>query len=100
MQNKTVLITGGASGIGRASAITFAKSGANVFIIDIDITGAEAVAEEIAAFGGNVVVHKADVTQEKEVDDAVAYCVELFSTIEYAHNNAGIVICDRPQFGN
>ena len=90
--NKTVLITGGASGIGRASAIAFAKAGANVFILDIDIGGADAVAREIAASGGKAVAHKADVTREHEVFEAIARCVELFGAIDYAHNNAGIVI--------
>ncbi len=92
MQNKTVLITGGASGIGKASAIAFAKAGANVFIIDIDVDSMNAVADEITAFGGNAVAHKADVSKEHEVSDAVARCVELFDSIEYAHNNAAVII--------
>lgn len=92
MQNKTVLITGGASGIGKASAIAFAKAGANVFIIDIDVDSMNAVADEITAFGGNAVAYKADVSKEHEVSDAVARCVELFDSIEYAHNNAAVII--------
>ena len=92
MQNKTVLITGGASGIGKASAIAFAKAGANVFIIDIDVDSMNAVADEITAFGGNAVAYKADVSKEYEVSDAVARCVELFDSIEYAHNNAAVII--------
>jgi len=52
MKNKIVLITGGASGIGRASAFAFAKSGASVYIINIDIAGANAVVDEIVASGG------------------------------------------------
>jgi NAD(P)-dependent dehydrogenase (short-subunit alcohol dehydrogenase family) len=51
-----------------------------------------AVADEIATHGGKAVTHKADVTKEQEVSDAIARCVELFGTIDYAHNNAGIVI--------
>lgn len=45
MTNKTALITGGASGIGKASAIAFANEGANVFILDIDVTGMNAVVD-------------------------------------------------------
>jgi len=75
--NKTVLVTGGASGIGRASAIAFAKAGANVFILDIDIDGMNAVAREITSDGGKAVAHKADVTKEHEVIEAITRCVEL-----------------------
>ena len=92
MKNKTAFVTGGASGIGRASTIAFAKAGANVFILDIDIAGADAVACEITAFGGKAVAHKADVTKEHEVSEAIARCIELLGAIDYAHNNAGIVI--------
>jgi len=71
MQGKTAFITGGASGIGRASAIAFAKAGTNVFILDIDVAGADAVVEEISAFGGKAVAHKADVTKEHEAEEAI-----------------------------
>jgi len=92
MKNKTVFITGGASGIGRASAIAFAKAGANVFILDIDIDGMNVVVDEVSALGGKAVAHKADVTKEHEIIEAIALCVELLGAIDYAHNNAGIVI--------
>ena len=90
--SKTALVTGGASGIGRASAVAFAKAGANVFFLDIDIDGMNAVVREIASIGGKTVAHKTDVTKEHEVIEAIARCVELFGAIDYAHNNAGIVI--------
>jgi len=89
---KTTLVTGGASGIGRASAIAFAKAGANVFILDIDIDGMNVVVDEVSALGGKAVAHKADVTKEHEIIEAIALCVELLGAIDYAHNNAGIVI--------
>ncbi|MCL2433537.1 MAG: SDR family NAD(P)-dependent oxidoreductase, partial [Clostridia bacterium] len=92
MNSKTAIVTGGASGIGRASALAFAKNGANVFIIDIDADGANAVVEEIAMMGGKTVAYKADITKESEVKKAVERCVELFGDIDYAHNNAGIVL--------
>ena len=92
MQNKTALVTGGASGIGRASAIAFAAAGANVFILDIDLAGANVVADEITAFGGKAIAHQADVTKEREVSDALSRCVELFGAVDYAHNNAGIAV--------
>ena len=90
--SKAVFITGGASGVGRASAIAFAKAGENVFIIDIDIDGMNAAVDEIIAFGGKAVAHKADVTKEQEVSDAVSRCAQLFGSIDYAHNNAAVII--------
>lgn len=91
MTNKTALITGGASGIGKASAIAFANEGANVFILDIDVTGMNAVVDEITTFGGKAFAHKADVSKEHEVSEAITCCVELFGSIDYAHNNAAVI---------
>ena len=72
--------------------IASSNFGENLFILDIDVSGANAVAEEITALGGKASAHKTDVTKEYEVEEAVAHCVELFGSIDYAHNNAGIVI--------
>jgi len=92
MKAKTAFITGGASGIGRAVAVAFAGAGANVFILDVDINGAEAVADEIKSAGGAAAAHKADVTREREVSEAIARCVDIFGSVDCANNNAGIVI--------
>ena len=53
----------------------------NVFILDIDVDGADAVAEEIVALGGKAVAHKADVTKEPVVSEVIARCVELSNAI-------------------
>jgi NAD(P)-dependent dehydrogenase (short-subunit alcohol dehydrogenase family) len=92
MKGKTVLITGGISGIGRASSIAFAKAGANVFIIDINDAESNSVLYEVTSLGAKAFYYKADVTKENEVSDAISKCVEEFNAIDYAHNNAGIVI--------
>ena len=92
-RKKTVFITGGASGIGQSSALAFAKAGAKVFIIDIDETGGTSVVEKINSSGGVGAFHKADVSRENEVIDAINICIKKFHSIDYAHNNAGIVIC-------
>jgi NAD(P)-dependent dehydrogenase (short-subunit alcohol dehydrogenase family) len=92
MTNKTVLITGGASGIGRTSALEFARKGANVFIVDIDEKGSTAVAEEITQTGSVAATYSADVRDEKQVQNAIETCVSRFGNLDYAHNNAGIVI--------
>jgi hypothetical protein len=62
MKGKTAFITGGLSGIGRASSIAFAKAGANVFIIDIDDSKHDSVLAEINNLGNRAVYYKADVT--------------------------------------
>ena len=89
---KTALITGGASGIGLASVIAFARTGANVFIIDINDGEKEHILSETARLGVEAEFFKADISKENEVRDAVAFCTEKFGGIDYAHNNAGIVI--------
>jgi NAD(P)-dependent dehydrogenase (short-subunit alcohol dehydrogenase family) len=90
MTNKTVLITGGASGIGRASSLAFAKKGANVFIVDLDEKGAITVAEEITQMGGVAETIPADIRDEKQVMNAIEVCVSRFGRLDYAHNNAEI----------
>ena len=92
MNNKVALITGGASGIGKASAINFAKNGAKVFIIDINKEESNNVVEEITSFGGRAASFICDVTKESEIIKAINNCIDIFGTLDYAHNNAGIVI--------
>jgi len=91
-KKKTVFITGGASGIGYSSALSFAKSGAKVFIIDINETGGNAIIKKIISSGGMATYCKADVTKENEIINAINLCVKKYGSIDYAHNNAGIVI--------
>jgi NAD(P)-dependent dehydrogenase (short-subunit alcohol dehydrogenase family) len=91
-KKKTVFITGGASGIGKCSVQSFAKNGAKVFFIDIDETDGNSVAKKVNSSGGIATYLKADVTKEKEVIEAINVCVKKYGSIDYAHNNAGIVI--------
>jgi len=91
-KKKTIFITGGASGIGYSSALSFAKSGAKVFIIDINETGGNAIIKKIISSGGIATYCKADVTKENEIIKAINLCVKKYGSIDYAHNNAGIVI--------
>jgi NAD(P)-dependent dehydrogenase (short-subunit alcohol dehydrogenase family) len=91
-KKKTVFITGGVSGIGYSSALSFAKYGAKVFIIDINETGGSSIVKKITSFGGIASFFKADVTKENEIIEAVNLCVKKFGSINFAHNNAGIVI--------
>ncbi|MFI6905822.1 SDR family NAD(P)-dependent oxidoreductase [Nonomuraea sp. NPDC050394] len=86
LDGKVAIVTGGASGIGRATAILFAKEGAKVVVADIDAAGARAVAEEI---GGTAV--PADVSQPEGCELIVRTAVETYGGLHVLFNNAGII---------
>ncbi len=88
--NKVVIITGGASGIGRVSALRFAAEGAKVVIWDIDKAKAEATLREIEAAGGHAVMAIVDTTQPEQVAAAAQAAHEQFGRIDVLINNAGI----------
>lgn len=85
----TALITGGAGGIGSATALAFGRAGANVVVADIAASGA-AVAEAIVAAGGRAAFIRCDVTRTAAVDALVEQTVATFGTLDFAFNNAGI----------
>jgi NAD(P)-dependent dehydrogenase (short-subunit alcohol dehydrogenase family) len=87
---KTALVTGGGSGIGRATAIAFARAGARVAVDDIDEAGGLETVRRIAEAGGEAIFILADVTDEDAVRGMVARTVEAFGRIDCAFNNAGI----------
>ena len=86
----SALITGAASGIGRASAIAFATAGASVALVDIDAGGLADTAAAASALGARAEALVADVTDLHEVNRAVARAVEIFGRLDAAHNNAGV----------
>jgi len=90
--NKSALITGAASGIGKDIALTFAREGAKVAIADLNKNAAEATAAQIRDSGGQAVGIAMDVTDEKAVNDGVAAVVEAFGGIDVLISNAGIQI--------
>lgn len=90
LSGKVALVTGGASGIGCASALALAEDGATVMIADVDLARGEAVAAEIAANGGSAGFIGADVTVEAEVAALVRRVVEEHGRLDCAHNNVGL----------
>lgn len=88
--NKTIFITGAASGIGKSTALKFAHSKANVVLADTNSTEGLALSKLINASGGKSHFVKCDVSQEKEVIQALRETTELFGSLDYAFNNAGI----------
>ena len=90
LSGRAALITGAASGIGRASAIAFAAAGASVALVDIDADGLLDAAEAARALGPRAEALAADVTDLRQVTDAVAHAVEVFGRLDAAHNNAGV----------
>jgi NAD(P)-dependent dehydrogenase (short-subunit alcohol dehydrogenase family) len=87
---KVALVTGGASGIGRASALAFAAAGAAVVVSDIVPEGGQDVVRQIGDAGGESTFIQADVSQAAEVAALMRHIVERYGRLDYAHNNAGI----------
>ncbi len=86
--DRCVVITGAASGIGRASAVRFAQEGASVVIADVDETGAEVTAATIAADGGTAMVVPTDVSRPEQLEALRAAAVDRFGRIHVWFNNA------------
>jgi NAD(P)-dependent dehydrogenase (short-subunit alcohol dehydrogenase family) len=82
-------ITGGASGIGRATALAFARQGARIAVADIDQEGGQDIARMIEDLGGQAIALGCDVTRSADVQAALTRTVETFGHLDYAFNNAG-----------
>ncbi|MEO0031420.1 MAG: hypothetical protein RIS94_1178 [Pseudomonadota bacterium] len=94
-ENKVVLITGAATGIGRATAQAFAAEGAAVMIGDVDDRAAETV-DLIVAAGGRAAFRKTDVRDPAALDALVADCLARYGRMDAAFNNAGVLPPQRP----
>jgi 3-oxoacyl-[acyl-carrier protein] reductase len=88
----TVLVTGAASGMGRATARVFAAEGANVAVTDYDAAGADAVAKAITASGGTAQAWKLDVSDPSEIKRVVDAVAAQFGGLDAVVNNAGISV--------
>jgi len=89
---KTIVITGAASGIGRATALIFAREGANVVCADINEDGARETAGAIMDKGGQTLVLRTDVTSRTQVDEMVRRAVDTFGTVQFLFNSAGAAL--------
>src|SRR6202047_4076625 len=92
LKDKSAIITGAPSGIGKNIALVFAREGAKVAIADLDKDAAEATAKEIRARGGEATGVAMDVTDEQAVNDGVAAVVAAFGGVDVLVSNAGIQI--------
>lgn len=88
LQDKVIIVTGAASGMGRSTAKRCSELGASVVVADINADGASAVADEIDAAGGAALAHRTDLTVEAEVHALVDAAVAKFGTVHALHNNA------------
>jgi NAD(P)-dependent dehydrogenase (short-subunit alcohol dehydrogenase family) len=91
LAGKVALVTGAASGIGRESALLFAREGARIVAVDLDGRGAEGVAEDIRVAGGDAVAHVADVSRPADAEAMIAAAEETFGELHVLFNNAGIM---------
>jgi NAD(P)-dependent dehydrogenase (short-subunit alcohol dehydrogenase family) len=87
---KVALVTGGSSGIGRATAQIFAREGARVVVADVVVDGGQETVRLIKAAGGEAIFVKTDVAQSADAEAMVKKAVETYGRLDCAFNNAGI----------
>ncbi len=90
LDGKVAIITGAASGMGRATARLFAAEGARLVLADVNVDGGEQVVSEIKATGGDATFRRVDVSRGAEVEAMVTTALDTYSGLDVLFNNAGI----------
>ena len=90
LEGKVSLITGGGSGIGKASALAFAREGSKVVVADVNVDGGEQTVRLIQDTGGEATFVRADVSISSDVSDMVSHAVQTYNRLDCAFNNAGV----------
>ncbi|MDN3018933.1 SDR family oxidoreductase [Paenibacillus sp. BSR1-1] len=91
LENKVAVVTGAASGMGKAIAILYAKEGAKVVVSDINLEAANQTVEEIKSNGGKAIAVMANVSKEEDIKNLIDTAVHIFGTLDILVNNAGIM---------
>ncbi len=89
-QDKVALVTGAASGIGKATAIEFARRGTRVALADVNEAGSKETLQEIEKLGIQGFFRKTDVSQAQDVEALIKETMDTYGRLDFAHNNAGI----------
>ncbi len=90
-KDKVALITGAGSGIGRATALLFAREGARVVVADVVVEGGEETVHQIKEAGGTALFIKCDVSKARDVEEMIKQIVDTYGRLDFAHNNAGLI---------
>lgn len=90
LENKVAVITGGGTGIGKASAIRFAQEGAMVLVAGLKLVELQETVKEITENGGEARCMAVDVRRENEIEEMIQYCMSQFGRIDILFNNAGV----------
>ncbi len=88
--NKVALITGGTSGIGRATALAFAREGAKVVVSGRRVEEGNETVRQVKAAGGEAIFVKVDVSKEADIKNLVDTTLRTYGRLDYAVNNAGV----------
>ncbi len=96
MKGKIALVTGGLSGIGKATVFELAKKGLTVIVFDVQDEKAEAVVKHCKELGGDAIYRKCNLFDAEEIDESFNFIKDTYGHLDYAMNNAGFGIPSKP----